>query len=260
MWGATNSTCLEYLTGILAALRSDVDGDYLQSLAELIRADLFSDFLSMAEYLLDGGYKEAAAVLIGGVLEEQLRNLAIKSGVPATVGSRPIKVDQLNADLARANVYSVLYQKNVTAWLDLRNKAAHGKHAEYTKGAGWVNASGCTGFRCTVSGVKPVPLCLAKPDAFRSSPLRRPAPDVTGVSREEFAPERQVSQIRTSWEFRCHFGGISCIRIEGAGPPILGWRPALDRETAPSRLTGTPLWAEPEDTPCDGRCHPLPCF
>ena len=133
MWGATNSTCLEYLTGILAALRSDVDGDYLQSLAELIRADLFSDFLSMAEYLLDGGYKEAAAVLIGGVLEEQLRNLAIKSGVPATVGSRPIKADQLNADLARANVYSVLYQKNVTAWLDLRNKAAHGKHAEYTK-------------------------------------------------------------------------------------------------------------------------------
>ena len=133
MWGATNSTCLEYLTGILAALRSDVDGDYLQSLAELIRADLFSDFLSMAEYLLDGGYKEAAAVLIGGVLEEQLRSLAIKSGVPATVGSRPIKVDQLNADLARANVYSVLYQKNVTAWLDLRNKAAHGKHAEYTK-------------------------------------------------------------------------------------------------------------------------------
>jgi len=133
MWGATNSTCLEYLTGILAALRSDVDGDYLQSLAELIRADLFSDFLSMAEYLLDGGYKEAAAVLIGGVLEEQLRNLAIKSWVPATVGSRPIKADQLNADLARANVYSVPYQKNVTAWLDLRNKAAHGKHAEYTK-------------------------------------------------------------------------------------------------------------------------------
>jgi len=95
---------LEYLTGILAALRSDVDGDYLQPLAELIRADLFSDFLSMAEYLLDGGYKEAAAVLIGGVLEEQLRNLAIKSWVPATVGSRPIKADQLNADLARATL------------------------------------------------------------------------------------------------------------------------------------------------------------
>ena len=34
---------------------------------------------------------------------------------------------------------------------------------------------------------------------------------------------------------------LSCIRIEGAGPPILGWRPALDRETAPSRSDdGTP--------------------
>ena len=133
MWGATNSTCLAYLAGILAALRSDVDGDYLESLVELIHADLFSDFLSMAGYLLDGGYKEAAAVLIGGVLEEQLRKLASKSGIPTAIGSRPTKADQLNADLARANVYSGLYQKSVTAWLDLRNKAAHAKHSEYTK-------------------------------------------------------------------------------------------------------------------------------
>lgn len=39
----------------------------------------------------------------------------------------------MNADLAGANVYSKLDQKNVTAWLDLRNKAAHGKYGEYTK-------------------------------------------------------------------------------------------------------------------------------
>ena len=39
----------------------------------------------------------------------------------------------MNAELAGANVYSKLDQKNVTAWLDLRNKAAHGKYGEYTK-------------------------------------------------------------------------------------------------------------------------------
>ena len=33
--------------------------------------------------------------------------------------------------LHRGGVYSKLDQKNVTAWLDLRNKAAHGKYAEY---------------------------------------------------------------------------------------------------------------------------------
>jgi hypothetical protein len=33
--------------------------------------------------------------------------------------------------LAAASTFSKLDQKNVTAWLDLRNKAAHGKYAEY---------------------------------------------------------------------------------------------------------------------------------
>jgi hypothetical protein len=133
MWGATNSTCLEYLPGILSALRSDIDGGYLQSITELIHASVFSDFLDMAEYLLNEGYKDPAAVLTGGVLEEHLRKLADKYGVPTVVNARAVKADQLNADLVRGNAYSVLYQKSITAWLDLRNKAAHGKYTEYTK-------------------------------------------------------------------------------------------------------------------------------
>jgi len=35
--------------------------------------------------------------------------------------------------LAKAEVYTKLDQKSVTAWLDLRNKAAHGKYTEYEK-------------------------------------------------------------------------------------------------------------------------------
>ena len=38
----------------------------------------------------------------------------------------------MNNELATAGAYNKLDQKNVTAWLDLRNKAAHGSHAEYT--------------------------------------------------------------------------------------------------------------------------------
>lgn len=38
----------------------------------------------------------------------------------------------VNADLAGARVYSSLDQKNVTAWLGLRNDAAHGHYNEYT--------------------------------------------------------------------------------------------------------------------------------
>ena len=45
----------------------------------------------------------------------------------------PKKADRLNAELAKAEVYTKLDQKSITAWLDLRNKAAHGKYNEYSK-------------------------------------------------------------------------------------------------------------------------------
>ena len=88
----------------------------------------------MADYLLEEGYKDPAAVLAGGTLEEHLRKLCQKNDIEIMKDiSHYRKADSLNADLAGANVYSKLDQKSVTAWLDLRNKAAHGKYDEYTK-------------------------------------------------------------------------------------------------------------------------------
>jgi uncharacterized protein (DUF2164 family) len=121
------------LAGILKALRADYDAGNLQSIVELVHADIFADFLEMADYLLQQGYKDAAAVIVGSVLEEHLRKLAQKSGIAVVQSSgAPKKADMINAELAAAVVYSKLDQKSLTAWLDLRNKAAHGKYTEYT--------------------------------------------------------------------------------------------------------------------------------
>lgn len=121
------------LVGILVALRQDVEAGFTQSLAELLHADLFSDFLEMAEELQTSGYKDAAAVIAGSVLEEHLRKLALKAGVPAEANGKPRKAESLNGDLANAGVYNKLEQKSVTAWLDLRNKAAHGHYDDYDR-------------------------------------------------------------------------------------------------------------------------------
>ncbi len=121
------------LAGVLRALKEAYEKDYLDNVAELIHADIFTDFVAMAEHLLSEGYKDPAAVIIGSVLEEQLRQLSVKNGIPTDFGGKPKKADQLNADLSGNNVYSKLDQKSVTGWLDLRNKAAHGKYGEYTK-------------------------------------------------------------------------------------------------------------------------------
>lgn len=123
------------LVGVLKALSADLKSGYLRTFEELIHGELFGDFLEMARHLLESGYKDAAAVIAGSALEAHLRQLAKRTGVNVEVstskGVQPKKADQLNSDLAKAAAYSRLDQKNVTAWLDLRNKAAHGQYSEY---------------------------------------------------------------------------------------------------------------------------------
>ena len=52
--------------GALRALRRDYDAGYLSSVQSLVRAEVFADFLEMAEHLLKQGYKDPCAVLVGG--------------------------------------------------------------------------------------------------------------------------------------------------------------------------------------------------
>jgi hypothetical protein len=118
--------------GALRALRRDYDAGYLVTVQSLVRAEVFADFLEMDEHLLEQGYKDPAAVLVGGVLEEHLRTLCEERGISAQASGKPKKADSMNADLTSAGVYNKLDQKSVTAWLDLRNKASHGHYSEYT--------------------------------------------------------------------------------------------------------------------------------
>jgi hypothetical protein len=118
--------------GALRALRRDYEAGFLTSVQSLVRAEVFVDFLEMAEHLLQQGYKDPAAVLIGSVLEEHLRALCSVRGIPCEVHGKPKRADLMNSDLAGTGVYNKLDQKNVTAWLDLRNKAAHGHYGQYT--------------------------------------------------------------------------------------------------------------------------------
>jgi hypothetical protein len=125
------------IIGIVAALRDDIKAGNMESLTELVHGELFGDFLEMAQHLLDEAYKDAAAVIAGSSLEAHLKQLCQKNNIDTeiTISSRiePKKADLINSELTKAEAYTKLDQKNITAWLDLRNKAAHGKYEEYTK-------------------------------------------------------------------------------------------------------------------------------
>ena len=123
--------------GILKAAKQEIEGGWLFTVKGIVSAEIFSNFLEMAEHLLQEGYKDPSAVMIGSVLEEHLRQLCIKNSIKIEriKEGKPIpkKADLLNSELASANVYNKLDQKSITSWLDLRNKAAHGKYSEYKK-------------------------------------------------------------------------------------------------------------------------------
>ena len=123
--------------GILSAAREELAGGWLTTTKGLVSAEIFSDFLEMAQHLLDEGYKDPAAVMAGSVLEEHLRQLCQKHGISTEITKQgrpqPKKADALNAELVKKKVYNQLDQKQVTTWLDFRNKAAHGKYQEYKK-------------------------------------------------------------------------------------------------------------------------------
>jgi hypothetical protein len=140
-----NSNTVEYadtsdlhcIAGVLQALLADYQGDYLQTFRELAHAELFTDFLAMAEYLIsEESLKDPAAVLAGGVLEEHLRQLCDKNSISATVTDssgkiRPKKLDVMNADLVKQTVYGKNEQKQITAWAGIRNDAAHAHYEKY---------------------------------------------------------------------------------------------------------------------------------
>lgn len=153
---SVNPYIIQHINGIINAIKADVDAGNVQSIIEFIHADMFADFLDMAKYLLEEGYKDASAVITGSALEEHLRKLCEKNLIDtkttdSTGKAKHKKADTINADLRKADLYNVLDQKNITSWLDLRNKAAHGEYNEYTKEQVALQLSGVSEFIARVS-------------------------------------------------------------------------------------------------------------
>ena len=122
---------------IINNIKTEIENGWLTSLKGIVSAEIFTDFLEMAEHLLETDYKDPAAVMIGSVLEEHLRQLCLTNSINIEYEKDgkliPLKADRLNSELVKGGIYNKLDQKNVTAQLDLRNKAAHGKYSEYDK-------------------------------------------------------------------------------------------------------------------------------
>ncbi len=106
-----------------------------------VEAEIAADYMGQAEQLLaegqSGKYDHVpAAVLSGAVLEKALRTLCGKQVPPiATVNSKgePLTLNPLIEALKKAGVFNELKAKQLRAWADIRNKAAHGEFDQFSR-------------------------------------------------------------------------------------------------------------------------------
>lgn len=112
--------------GIFRAAKEDYEGGYLFNIRTLAKAEVLADAISQAKELLVSGYKDPACILARVSLESALKDLASRYGVSEG------KLDRMNADLTKAGAYNMAKQKQITAWAEIGNKAAHGDWTHYT--------------------------------------------------------------------------------------------------------------------------------
>lgn len=119
---------VDFGIGVLRALREDLELGYLTKIKDLAMAEVFTDFLDIASHLLDNGYKDPAASLIGAVLENGLRKIAEKNNISVKSSD---DIGSLNTKIADREIYNRLIQRQIQAWKAIRDSADHGKFSEY---------------------------------------------------------------------------------------------------------------------------------
>jgi len=112
--------------GFLMATYSDFKNGFIKDLRTEIRAEVDANFLAQAHRIIAEELKDPAAMLIGAVLEDALRQLCKKFGV-----QEGTNIESMNSPLKKEGVYGLPDQQQVTAWAAIRNKADHGHFDEY---------------------------------------------------------------------------------------------------------------------------------
>lgn len=129
------------LLGMVRALADDFASGFLDSLIHRVEAEVAADYLGQAERLLveggSGKYDHVpAAVLFGAVLEKALRTLCgrQKPALPLeNAKGDPKMLNGLIDDLKKAGAFNELKAKQLRAWADVRNAAAHGDFDKFAR-------------------------------------------------------------------------------------------------------------------------------
>ena len=132
---------LQGAVSLLRGIKDDLEKGFLDDMATSIEAEIACDYMGQAEQLLSEGHggklsHVPAAVLSGAVLEKALRTLCDQQQPP--IAQKTLKGDHktlspLIDELKKAGVFNEAKAKQLRAWADIRNLAAHGEFNQFKR-------------------------------------------------------------------------------------------------------------------------------
>lgn len=138
---ATNEPSkVEFIVGFLRSVKKELDAGSLESFARHIEAKVLSDYLQQAVTTLTGSTDEpnhiAAAVIVGASLERTLRSLCASLSPEEPITNdrgANLGMSALIDALKRRHVFNEVQAKQLRAWAAIRNSAAHGDFAAFSR-------------------------------------------------------------------------------------------------------------------------------
>jgi hypothetical protein len=124
---------IEALVGLARSLLRAHERGLFSEFTEKVHQSIFDNMLDAAAYYLteEDHDKCAAAVIVGGVLEQHLKHLCIKLGIGGKKISKAYGIGKFAAKLERKKVITEPDKKRIAKWRNVRDKAAHGNNDKY---------------------------------------------------------------------------------------------------------------------------------
>lgn len=114
--------------GILKGSLDDLNNGFVVGQEFLIAGEVFDSVIEESRHLLNTNHKDAAAVLGRVVVEDALKRIARNNGIPDSMAT-----SRINDELKKNTIYNQPQWRQIQAWLDIGNKAAHGDFDSYQK-------------------------------------------------------------------------------------------------------------------------------
>lgn len=126
----TFDEAMSHYLSVLRALSEELQMGFLYGVEMLVARDMLDTIVEEAKVLLQAKYKDAAAIYCRVILETSIKKLCDNNKITYR---KKEKLNSLSNKLRKRGLLNLPEWRQIQAWTDIGNSAAHGKFSDYTE-------------------------------------------------------------------------------------------------------------------------------